>query len=82
MYTIIPPTRRTSGGNKDDLLESIELMEKGIINPAAMIHSYRWFFRQRGRHYLKLTEHTRWKKLITLTFALELTAINSFAEKG
>ena len=27
----------TSGGNTDDMIESLELMEKGIINPAAMI---------------------------------------------
>ncbi len=27
----------TSGGNTDDMIESLEMMEKGLINPAAMI---------------------------------------------
>ncbi|NLM25947.1 MAG: zinc-binding dehydrogenase [Firmicutes bacterium] len=71
----------TSGGNKDDLLESIELMEKGIINPAAMI-THIGGLDSVVDTTLNLPNIPGGKKLIYTNIALELTAINDFAEKG
>lgn len=71
----------TSGGNKDDLLESIELMEKGIINPAAMI-THIGGLDSVVDTTLNLPNIPGGKKLIYTNIALELTAINDFAKKG
>ena len=70
-----------SGGNTDDMRESLKMMETKTINPAAMIthvgglDSAAWAT-------LNLPKIPGGKKLIYTNISMELTAINDFEEKG
>lgn len=71
----------TSGGNTDDMIESLTMMEKGLINPAAMITHIGGLDSARDAT-LNLPKIPGGKKLIYTNILLELTAIADFAEKG
>lgn len=71
----------TSGGNTDDMVESLEMMEKGLINPAAMI-THVGGLDSVVETTLKLPEIPGGKKLIYTNIRMELTAISDFGEKG
>ena len=71
----------TSGGNTDDMIESLELMEKGIINPAAMI-THIGGLDSVVETTLNLPNIPGGKKLVYTNIQMELTAIDDFAEKG
>jgi threonine dehydrogenase-like Zn-dependent dehydrogenase len=71
----------TSGGNTNDMRESLELMSKGIINPAVMVTHIGGLnvVAETTKH---LPEIPGGKKLIYTNIALPLTAITDFEEKG
>lgn len=71
----------TSGGNVDDMIESLDLMAKGIINPAAMI-THVGGLNAVIDTTLNLPNIPGGKKLIYTNIDLELTAIEDFKEKG
>ncbi len=71
----------TSGGNTDDLKESIALMEKGIINPAGMI-THVGGLNADADTTLRLPEIPGGKKLIYTHIDLPLTAIADFGAKA
>ena len=71
----------TSGGNTDDMIESLKLMEAGKINPAAMI-THIGGLNAVIPATLNLPKIPGGKKLIYTGIELELTAIADFAEKG
>jgi len=71
----------TSGGNTDDMIESLQLMEKGIINPTAMI-THIGGLDSVIDTTLNLPKIPGGKKLIYTNIQLELTAIQDFREKG
>ena len=71
----------TSGGNTDDMLESLSLMAAGKINPAAMI-THIGGLNAVISTTLNLPKIPGGKKLIYTGIELELTAIADFAEKG
>jgi threonine dehydrogenase-like Zn-dependent dehydrogenase len=71
----------TSGGNTDDMKESLNLMSEGIINPAAMI-THIGGLNSVVDTILNLPEIPGGKKLIYTNINLELTALTEFAEKG
>lgn len=71
----------TSGGNTDDMKEALELMGKGIINPAAMI-THIGGLDSAAEATLNLPNIPGGKKLIYTNIELELTAIEDFEEKG
>jgi len=71
----------TSGGNTDDMKESLELMEKGVINPAAMI-THVGGLDSVAETTLNLPKIPGGKKLIYTNIEMELTAIEDFEEKG
>lgn len=71
----------TSGGNTDDMKESLKLMEKGLINPAAMI-THIGGLDSCAETTLNLPKIPGGKKLIYTNISLELTAIADFEEKG
>lgn len=71
----------TSGGNTDDLKESIALMEKGIINPAGMI-THIGGLNADADTTLRLPQIPGGKKLIYTHIDLPLTAIAEFGEKA
>jgi len=71
----------TSGGNTDDMLESLQLMEKGSINPAAMI-THVGGLNCVAETTLNLPKIPGGKKLIYTNIDMELTAITDFKEKG
>ena len=71
----------TSGGNTDDMIESLKLMESGIINPAAMV-THIGGLNAVISSTLNLPNIPGGKKLIYTGIELELTAISDFAEKG
>lgn len=71
----------TSGGNTDDMIESLELMEKGAINPAAMI-THIGGLDAVSSTILNLPEIPGGKKLIYTNISMPLTALDSLAEKG
>lgn len=71
----------TSGGNTDDMIESLEMMEKGLINPAAMV-THIGGLDSVVETTLKLPEIPGGKKLIYTNIRMELTAISDFEEKG
>lgn len=71
----------TSGGNTDDMKEALELMGKGIINPAAMI-THVGGLDSAAEATLNLPNIPGGKKLIYTNIELELTAIEDFEEKG
>ncbi|HHW00842.1 MAG TPA: zinc-binding dehydrogenase [Clostridiaceae bacterium] len=71
----------TSGGNTDDMIESLQLMEKGIINPTAMI-THIGGLNSVIDTTLNLPKIPGGKKLIYTNIQMELTAIADFREKG
>lgn len=71
----------TSGGNNDDMRESIVMMNAGIINPAAMI-THIGGLDCVAETTLNLPDIPGGKKLIYVPISLPLTAIGDFEEKG
>ena len=71
----------TSGGNTEDLKEALELMGKGIINPASMI-THIGGLNCAAETTLNLPNIPGGKKLIYTNIEMELTAIEDFEEKG
>ncbi|MDR3645576.1 MAG: zinc-binding dehydrogenase [Clostridia bacterium] len=71
----------TSGGNTEDMIESLSLMEKGRINPAMMI-THVGGLDSAAQTTLNLPKIPGGKKLIYTNISMELTAIADFAEKG
>ena len=71
----------TSGGNTDDMVESLDMMSKGNINPSAMITHIGGLDAviETTKH---LPEIPGGKKLIYTNISLPLTAISDFAQKG
>jgi L-sorbose 1-phosphate reductase len=71
----------TSGGNTNDMIESLKLMAKGTINPAAMI-THIGGLDAVIPTTLHLPEIPGGKKLIYTNISMELTAITDFPLKG
>jgi threonine dehydrogenase-like Zn-dependent dehydrogenase len=71
----------TSGGNTADLVESLELMAAGRINPAAMV-THIGGLNSVVATTLNLPQIPGGKKLIYTQIEMELTAIADFSEKG
>jgi threonine dehydrogenase-like Zn-dependent dehydrogenase len=71
----------TSGGNIDDMRESLDLMSKGLLNPTAMV-THIGGLDSAIEATLNLPKIPGGKKLIYTQISLELTAIDDFAEKG
>jgi len=71
----------TSGGNTDDMIESLRLMEKGIINPTAMV-THIGGLNAAAETTLNLPRIPGGKKLIYTNIDLELTALDDFEKKG
>ncbi len=71
----------TSGGNTSDMIESLELMEKGLLNPSAMITHVGGLNAAREAT-LNLPRIKGGKKLIYTHIEMDLTAIEDFAELG
>lgn len=71
----------TSGGNVSDMRESLDLMEKGLLNPAGMI-THIGGLDSAADATLGLPKIPGGKKLIYTGISLELTAIDDFEEKG
>ena len=71
----------TSGGNTADMIEAISMMEKGEINPAAMI-THIGGLPAVIETTLNLPKIPGGKKLIYTNKDLPLTAIADFEEKG
>lgn len=71
----------TSGGNTEDMRESLHMMEQGLINPSAMI-THVGGLNAVPETVIKLPSIPGGKKLIYTHYELPLTAIADFAEKG
>jgi threonine dehydrogenase-like Zn-dependent dehydrogenase len=71
----------TSGGNTQDMLESLEMMSKGLINPSSMI-THVGGLNAVVETTLNLPKIPGGKKLIYTNINMELTAITDFAQKG
>lgn len=71
----------TSGGNTDDMIESLSMMEKGLIDPSAMITHVGGLDSAREAT-LNLPKIPGGKKLIYTNISMPLTAIADFEEKG
>jgi len=71
----------TSGGNTDDMIESLAMMTKGLINPSVMV-THVGGLNAVIETILNLPKIPGGKKLIYNNIELELTAIIDFAEKG
>ncbi len=71
----------TSGGNTDDMRESLELIEKGRINPAVMITHVGGIDSAKDTT-LNLPNIKGGKKLIYTHINMPLTAIDDFAKLG
>jgi threonine dehydrogenase-like Zn-dependent dehydrogenase len=71
----------TSGGNTNDMLDALRLMENGRVNPTAMITHIGGLDSAAGAT-LNLPDIPGGKKLIYTNIALELTALDDFEEKG
>ncbi|MDP4088712.1 MAG: zinc-binding dehydrogenase, partial [Bacillota bacterium] len=71
----------TTGGNTDDMIESLRMTEKGLINPAVMV-THIGGLDSAAEATLRLTEAPAGKKLIYTNIDMELTAIADFEEKG
>jgi len=71
----------TTGGNTDDLIESLQLTEKKLINPAVMV-THIGGLDSVAETVLNLPDIPGGKKLIYTHIDMELTAINDFEEKG
>ena len=71
----------TSGGNTDDMIESLDMMSKDLINPSTMV-THIGGMNAVVPTTLNLPNIPGGKKLIYTNIELELTAINDFEEKG
>lgn len=71
----------TTGGNTNDMIESLRLTEKNVINPAVMV-THIGGLDSVAEATLKLPEMPGGKKLIYTGIDMELTAIDEFAAKG
>ncbi len=71
----------TTGGNTDDMIESLRMTEKKLINPAVMV-THIGGLDSAAEATLKLPEVPAGKKLIYTGLNMELTAIADFAEQG
>jgi threonine dehydrogenase-like Zn-dependent dehydrogenase len=71
----------TSGGNTDDMIESLNMMEKGLIDPSAMI-THVGGLNSVPATTLNLPNIPGGKKLIYTNIEMDLTAISDFREKG
>jgi threonine dehydrogenase-like Zn-dependent dehydrogenase len=71
----------TSGGNTEDMLESLDMMSKGRINPASMI-THVGGLNSVVDTTLNLPNIPGGKKLIYTNINMELTALSDFREKG
>ena len=71
----------TSGGNTDDMRESLELMSEGVINPAPMI-THVGGLDSVVDTTLNLPDIPGGKKLIYTNISLPLTAIEDFEARG
>ena len=67
----------TSGGNTDDMVEALSMMEKGLINPAAMI-THVGGLESAINTTLNLPKIPGGKKLIYTHISMPLTAIGDF----
>lgn len=71
----------TSGGNTDDMIESLSMMEKGLIDPAAMI-THIGGLDCVAETTLNLPKIPGGKKLIYTHINMPLTAISDFEKLG
>jgi hypothetical protein len=71
----------TSGGNTVDMLESLDMMSKGLINPASMV-THIGGLNSVVDTTLNLPGIPGGKKLIYTNIDMDLTAIADFREKG
>jgi len=71
----------TSGGNTNDMIESLQMMEKNLINPAAII-THIGGLNSVVNTTLNLPKIPGGKKLIYTNIKMELTAISDFKKKG
>lgn len=71
----------TTGGNTNDMIESLRLTEKDQINPAVMV-THIGGLDSAAEATLRLPEAPAGKKLIYTNINMELTAIDDFAAKG
>jgi hypothetical protein len=71
----------TTGGNTDDLIESLKLTEKKLINPAVMV-THIGGLDSVAETVLDLPNIPGGKKLIYTHIDMELTAISDFEERG
>ena len=71
----------TTGGNTDDLIESLKMTEQKLINPAVMV-THIGGLDSVAETVLNLPEIPGGKKLIYTHIDMELTAIDDFEEKG
>lgn len=71
----------TSGGNTDDMKESLDMMAKGIINPAAMI-THIGGLDSVAETTINLPKIPGGKKLVYTNVKMDMTAIVDFREKG
>ncbi|KPK84784.1 MAG: L-sorbose 1-phosphate reductase [Bacteroides sp. SM23_62_1] len=71
----------TTGGNTDDMKEALDLMGRGVINPAVMVTHIGGLDAVIDTTK-RLPEIPGGKKLIYTNISLELTAIEDFRQKG
>jgi len=71
----------TSGGNTEDMKESLDLMSQGVINPSAMI-THVGGLDAVPDTTMRLPKIPGGKKLMYPNISMELTAIDDFGEKG
>jgi len=71
----------TSGGNTNDMIESLQMMEKGLINPATII-THIGGLNIVANTTLNLPKIPGGKKLIYTNIEMKLTAISDFKKKG
>ena len=71
----------TSGGNTDDMIESLDMMSKGLINPAILV-THIGGLNAVPYATLNLPNIPGGKKLIYTHLNMELTPIDQFEEKG
>lgn len=71
----------TTGGNTNDMIESLRLTEKNLINPAVMV-THIGGLNSVAKATLSLPEIPGGKKLIYTGITMDLTAIDDFAALG
>jgi L-sorbose 1-phosphate reductase len=71
----------TSGGNTDDMIESLEMMSKNLINPAVLV-THIGGLNAVAHTTLNLSSIPGSKKLIYTHLDMELTALSDFEEQG